>query len=247
MPPISMEIYIPSLPTIERKLHTSTEMVLATISLYTIAFGVMQLLLGPFSDVYGRRGLLLVSLSLYVVACVAVALSPTVGFMLPPRVIQGSTSAAVLIVGQAMLRDLLSLSRRERVTSWMAVVRSTSPLLAPVIGSLLQACCGWRSTFWALTLLGVFGLALSWRLLPESLPRERRQKSFSPRSIAGAVAFLCCRRDFTCWAVPEALGFAGFFVWISTSSYILQGMAVGLELTRRPLLLCHPRELEPPA
>ena len=208
MPPLTMEIYIPSLPVLEEDLHTTTTLVLLTITVYTAAFSLMQLVLGPASDVYGRRKLLLISLGLYVASCIVNALSPTIELMLAPRVIQGSTSAAALIIGQAMLRDLLSIKKRENVTKWMAVVRSSSPMLAPVLGSLLAATLGWRSTFWALAGFGGLILLSSFHLLPESLPKERRQPKFSPYNLLHSVCFLMRRRDFLCWAVPEALGFS---------------------------------------
>ena len=237
MPPLTMEIYIPSLPVLEEDLHTTTTLVLLTITVYTAAFSVMQLVLGPASDVYGRRKLLLISLGLYVASCIVNALSPTIELMLAPRVIQGSTSAAALIIGQAMLRDLLSIKKRENVTKWMAVVRSSSPMLAPVLGSLLAATLGWRSTFWALAGFGGLILLSSFHLLPESLPKERRQPKFSPYNLLHSVCFLMRRRDFLCWAVPEALGFSAFFVWIATSSYILQGF-YGISVATFGLLYC---------
>ena len=165
MPPLTMEIYIPSLPVLEEDLHTTTTLVLLTITVYT-AFSLMQLVVGARPDAYGRRKLLLISLGLYVASCIVNALSPTIELMLAPRVIQGSTSGAALIIGQAMLRDLLSIKKRENVTKWMAVVRSSSPMLAPVLGSLLAATLGWRSTFWALAGFGGLILLSSFHLLP---------------------------------------------------------------------------------
>jgi len=181
--------------------------------------------------VYGRRRPLLIGLTLYLGASVATALAPSVEFMLVPRVVQGCTSASVVIIGQASLRDLLSASRRESVTRWMGMVRSAAPLLAPVIGSLLQALCGWRANFWALAALGA-GLLLSSLLsLPESLPLAKRQPRFGLPEILRALAFLLRRRDFMCWAVPEAVGFSAFFMWIATSSYLLQGFyGISVEL-----------------
>ena len=222
-PPLTMEIYIPSLPTIEEELHTSSAHVLSTISVYTISFGVTQLVLGPLSDVYGRRGILLVAMAFYTASSAACTLAPSVEVMYAPRIVQGAASAGAIILGQAILRDLLPVERRESVTSKIAVVRAMSPMLAPVLGSFIAALLGWRANFGFLVLLGLYAVVGTKQLLAESLPKERRQPRFDLRAILGNNAYLLSRRDFTCWAVPEALGFGGFFVWISCSSYILQG------------------------
>lgn len=237
IPPISMEIYIPSLPSIEADMDTTTTNVMYTITVYTVAFSVMQLILGPASDVYGRRRPLLIGLSVYFMACVVTALAPSIGWMLAPRVLQGASSAGAMCISQATLRDLLTVTRRERVTRWMAVVRSSAPLLAPAVGSLVQAALGWRANFWVLTLMGMFALLGVITILPESLPKARRQPRFGFGELVRAICFLLCRRDFTCWAVPEALGFAGFFVWITTSSYILQEF-YGVSVATFGLLYC---------
>ena len=144
-PPLTMEIYIPSLPTIEEELHTSSAHVLSTISVYTVSFGATQLVLGPLSDVYGRRGILLVAMALYTASSAACTLASSVEMMYAPRVVQGAASAGAIILGQAVLRDVLPVERREGVTSKIAVVRATSPLLAPVLGSVIAALLGWRA------------------------------------------------------------------------------------------------------
>ena len=224
-PPLTMEIYIPSLPTIEEELHTSSAHVLSTISVYTISFGATQLVLGPLSDVYGRRGILLVAMATYTASSAACMFAPSVEVMYAPRIVQGAASAGAIILGQAILRDLLPVEKRESVTSKIAVVRALSPMLAPVLGSSIAALLGWRANFGLLVLLGLYAVVGTKQLLAESLPAERRQPRFSLRAVLGANAHLLSRRDFTCWAVPEALGFGGFFVWISCSSYILQALA----------------------
>lgn len=263
LPPFTMEIYIPSLPSMQKELSASPGAVLLTISVYSASFATCQLLLGPFSDVYGRRKVLLFGMAIYVLASLVVSLVSTVPMMLFPRVLQavGSSSGAILSI--AFLRDSLTLSQREVVTSKLAIVRSCgrpepsapsrnaslpappppppsslspmartcravvsvrscAPLVAPIVGSLLQATLGWRACFHALTLIGALSLAGVHTTLPESLPVERRQPRFNPLEVLRANGTLLRSRHFMCYALPEAFGFGALFVWISSSSFILQ-------------------------
>ena len=221
-PPLTMEIYLPSLPQLQRYFGTSADMVLLTISVYTAAFCLMQLLIGPLSDVHGRRRILLGSLVCYVLSSAAAAAATSVYALLPPRVVQGCASASCIILAQAILRDLLELPHREAVMVKLGMCKSGSALLAPVIGSVLQGTLGWRATFGFLVAIGLLALLGAHAWLPESLPAERRQPRLQLRSCLGGNADVLRRLDFLCWAVPEALGFAGLFVWISTSAYIVQ-------------------------
>lgn len=221
-PPLTMEVYIPSLPSLEHEMHTSATWILSTISVYTVGFSIMQIVLGPVSDVLGRRALLLAGLVTYVISCAGAACTTSVEMLLVPRVTQSFGSACAVILAQAILRDLLDKERRESVMVYFAIVRSCAPLIAPVIGSFLEAAFGWRSSFWFLTASGSGALLGVYLLVPESLLAERRQPSMRCGALVSSLSYLVVQRRFLCWALPEAFGFAGLFVYISTSSYILQ-------------------------
>ena len=221
-PPLTMEIYIPSLPSLQHEMHTTATWTLSTISAYTIGFSVMQIVLGPVSDVIGRRRMLLAGLATYVLSCLVAVAAPSIELLLVPRVTQAFGSACAVILAQAMMRDLLEKERREAIMVYFGMVRSTAPLCAPVIGSLLQAAFGWRSTFVFLAAGGVAALLGSQALLVESLPSSRRQPSLECSALLGSLGYLLRQRRFLCWAVPEATGFAALFVYISTSAFILQ-------------------------
>lgn len=133
-----MEIYIPSLPSMQEALHTSPVLVLLTLSVYQACFSLLQIVLGPISDVYGRRPVLLVGLVIYICASVAATLSMTIEFLIPPRALQAIGSASAAMLSVAILRDRLEMKKREEVSSKIAMVRSTAPLLAPVVGSFLE-------------------------------------------------------------------------------------------------------------
>ena len=223
VPPLTMEIYLPSLPGLTISLRTTATLALLSISAYQFSFALSQVALGPLSDVHGRRGLLLGGLVILVTTCAAAAAAPTIEALMVVRVLQGCGSSSCVVLFQAMLRDTLPPGARERAMSRIAVVRQVSPLVAPVLGSFLQAAFGWRSTFAFLAIFTAALLASAYAVLPETLAPSRRQRRCSMRSVCGGYASLLRRRDFLMYAAPEALGFAGTFCWIATSSFLLQG------------------------
>ena len=222
LPPFTMEIYIPSLPSLQTQLHTTPRLVMLTLSVYQACFSGLQVILGPISDVYGRRPVLLGALTFYVGASGAAMFAPTIEILIVLRSLQAVGSASAAILSIATLRDRLDMKERQRVTSKLAMVRSTAPLLAPVVGSLLEVSLGWRSSFGALGLLGLLGLYGAFSSLPESLTPERQQPSFNCASVLHGNLYLVHRREFLAFSVPEAVGFGGLFCWISSSSFVLQ-------------------------
>ncbi|KAL1515532.1 hypothetical protein AB1Y20_002154 [Prymnesium parvum] len=222
MGPLAVEICIPSLPSMQESLHTSPSLVLLTLSSYLAAFATLQLIIGPISDVVGRRPILLSSLTTFVVASILAALSPSIYFLLPTRAMQAFGASSAMVLSTSVLRDKYGAASRERIASNLAPIRSTAPLLAPVLGSFLEATFGWRSCFFFLAAYGLLSLVRVWGSLPESLPEDRRQPRLRCGSLLSNSAYVLRRREFLCYALPECAGFGGLFFWISSSSFILQ-------------------------
>lgn len=168
MPPLTMQIFIPSLPSLQTSLHTSPVLVLLTVSVYQATFAVMQLIIGPLSDVFGRRILLLTSMASYVAFSAVAAISPNVYFLLPVRAGQAVGVSGALVLSSTILRDRFSVSARERIIANLAPMRSLAPLFAPILGSFLEVGFGWRSSFLALSLFGAVALAGAWHTMHET-------------------------------------------------------------------------------
>ena len=174
--PLSIDIYLPALPALRAALAADETQTLLTLSAFFIGFGVGQLLLGPFSDRYGRKGPLLCGLVLYVIASVACALAATMPAIVFWRVLQALGGSVVPMVVQAMVRDLYDRNNSARVLSLNMMVTASAPIVAPLIGGQLLLWFGWRAIFWALVGLGVvaFMAALA---LPETLDASRRNEA----------------------------------------------------------------------
>jgi DHA1 family bicyclomycin/chloramphenicol resistance-like MFS transporter len=211
--PFSIDTYLPSLPSIGQALHASTAQVQQTMTAFLLFFAVMSLWHGAISDAYGRRRLTIIALSIFLAASAGCALAVNIHMLMFFRALQGATAGAGMIVGRAIVRDLFDGAAAQRLMSHVATLFTIAPVLAPVIGGWFQIWFGWRSIFVFLVLLSAFLVASCWRALPETLPREQRQRLeavFLARSywrVLTTPAFMlaCGSMAFTN---------AGFFIYI---------------------------------
>jgi len=158
--PLTTDMYLPSLPDIARQLGSSTAQVQLTISAYLIGFAVGQIFYGPVSDRHGRKPVLLVALALYCVASLACAHSTSIEMLILARFVQALGGSGGIVLARAVVRDLYSGVRAGRELSLISSVMALAPVLAPVVGGILQTGFGWRSIFVTLVAAGLAGAAI---------------------------------------------------------------------------------------
>jgi DHA1 family bicyclomycin/chloramphenicol resistance-like MFS transporter len=174
--PFSIDTYLPSLPHISETLKASAVQVQQTMTAFMLSFAVMSLWHGAISDAYGRRRITLIALSIYSLASVACAVSGSVHMLIAFRAVQGATAGVGAVVGRAVVRDLFEGAAAQRLMSYVATIFTIAPVMAPLAGGYLQVHFGWRSVFYLLVILSAFLVLFSWRALPETLPRNQRQR-----------------------------------------------------------------------
>ena len=155
MGPLTTDMYLPSLPDIARQLGASTAQVQLTISAYLIGFAVGQILYGPVSDRHGRKPVLLAAVALYCVASLACALSTSIEMLIVSRFVQALGGSGGIVLARAIVRDLYSGARAGRELSLISSVMALAPVLAPIVGGVLQTGFGWRSIFVTLVARGL--------------------------------------------------------------------------------------------
>src|SRR6516165_1182520 len=153
--PLTTDMYLPSLPDVERQLQSSTGQVQLTISAYLVGFAVGQVFYGPLADRHGRKPVLLGAITLYCAASLICALSTSIELLVAARALQGLGVAGGIVVARAMVGDLYSGDRAGRELSVISSVTGLVPVLAPLIGAGLQTGFGWRSVFFVLTGFGL--------------------------------------------------------------------------------------------
>ena len=221
--PLSIDMYLPAFPDIARELDASDSAVQLTLTgmLGGLAFG--QLLIGPLSDAFGRRPPLIAGLLTHAAASVLCAVAPSVYMLSAVRVVQGFAGAAISVVAMATVRDLFSGIEMAKVMSRLMLVIGLAPMLAPSIGGLILQWTDWRGIFVVLALVAVLLVGVALLGLQETLPPERR-RSPGLRSTLATYRSLLRDRTFVALVLTGGLMFSSLFIYVSGSSFVLQGV-----------------------
>src|ERR1700685_170062 len=170
--PISLYMLVPALPHLVTNFKSDISIAQMTVSLYMVGIACSQILMGPLSDRYGRRPVLLVGLSLMVVASAACIFAETLPQLIAARFFQALGGASGMVIGRAIIRDLY---RRERISSMISLVIAVmmiAQMLSPLTGGLLEATFGWRSIFYV-TSAGSLAIAVAIAVVLAETRRDR--------------------------------------------------------------------------
>jgi len=170
---ISTDFYLPAMPVMRDALHAGKGAVELTISSYLIGFSLGQLVWGPVSDRWGRRGPIAIGLVLFVIGSAGCAMSTSVTMMISWRVLQAVGACASVVLARAMVSDLYEGSRAAQMLSTFMMVMAIAPLIGPSLGGQILYWFSWQAIFWTLVGVGVATLAALF-VLPETLPPGRR-------------------------------------------------------------------------
>jgi DHA1 family bicyclomycin/chloramphenicol resistance-like MFS transporter len=220
--PLSTDMYLPSLPAIQRHFGASAGQVQWTLSAYLIGFAIGQIFYGPLADRKGRKRVMLAGLTLYGLANLASAFAPSLDVLIGARLLQGFGAAGPLVIARAIVRDLYEGRDAGQQLARMGTIMGIVPAIAPVLGAGLEITFGWRANFIGVVALTI-GLATTVIFrLPETL-RQPLSSPFSLREIAKGYRALISDRRFLPFALLSALTYAGLFAFISGSSFTMQG------------------------
>ncbi|GIJ47976.1 Bcr/CflA family drug resistance efflux transporter [Virgisporangium aliadipatigenens] len=219
--PLTIDMYLPSLPTITADLHASAAAVQLTLTgtLAGLAFG--QLLIGPLSDAVGRRLPLLAGIAVHVLASVLCVFAPNLTVLGTLRVLQGLGAAAAAVIAMAMVRDLFDGNAAARLFSRLVLVIGVAPILAPTVGGLVLGRTSWRGVFVVLAGAGVAIMVAAALVLPETLPRAARRNE-GVRGTARDYGRLFTDRVYVGLVLVAGLAMAALFAYVSGSSYVFQ-------------------------
>jgi MFS transporter, DHA1 family, multidrug resistance protein len=217
--PLSINAYLPSFPDIEATFGATRAVLAQSLTVYLLAFAVSTLFWGPLSDRVGRRRTLLASMSLYLIASIACALSPDAKSLLLWRAAQGLAASGGFIIARAMIRDSYDTRSAHKAMTHVTLLFALGPAIAPVLGGWLQQLFGWRSIFW---FLGGFGLLLVFLglAIKETLPRNKRQ-SLHPYKVSIAYLQIISHSRFVCLVFSVSFAFAGMFLYIAGAPTVI--------------------------
>lgn len=219
---LAIDTYLPSMPAIGAEFAVGPVAVQQTLSVFLFTFAFMMLFYGTLSDSFGRRPVILVALSVYTLASVGAAWAPSFGWLLVFRALQGLSAGAGSVIGQAIVQDRFAGPQAQRMMSHIMMVFGLAPAIAPILGGWLHVTFGWRSSFVFLALFGAAMIVLCLKLLPESLPREKRQ-AFHPGTIGRNYLMVLRHPQFVLLALAVGLAFGGLSLYIgSASNFVME-------------------------
>lgn len=221
--PLSLDMYLPTLPSIASDLSSTASQVQLTLTGCLVGIALGQLLVGPLSDTWGRRRPLLIGLTVYIGASLACAFAPTVTLLIGFRVVQGLAGATGVVIARAVVRDLFSGVAVARFFSSLMLVTGLAPICAPLLGGALLRVTSWRGVFVVLFVMGLLLLLMAVTGLPETLPPRRRAASGLAPTLR-TLRVLATDRSFVGYALPVGLAFGAVFAYLSGSPFVIQNI-----------------------
>ncbi|RMA80250.1 Bcr/CflA family multidrug efflux MFS transporter [Umboniibacter marinipuniceus] len=221
--PLAIDMYLPALPQIGLAFEASATQVQQTLTLFSVGFALGQLVVGPISDSVGRRRVMLVGSILFAITAILCARAESISELNLWRSLQGVAGAASGVMISAIVKDMFEQDDFSRMMSFIVLVMTLAPLVAPLIGGYVALWFGWRGIFWSLALLGLAACILVMLFIPETLAKEYRQPLAIGRSLRNY-------RKIFADPVSLALMCAGAFSFACLFSFLISGSYVYIEL-----------------
>lgn len=216
---ISTDLYLPSLPAIARDLRVTVAETQLTLSAFLVGIAFGQLAMGPMSDRFGRRPVLLGGTLLYTLASIGCAFATSIDVLVALRVLQAVGACAGVVVGRAVVRDVHHGPRLARTLALVASAMSIMPAVGPILGGFVEAHAGWRWNFALLTLFGgALCAAVAFRLPETNAARD--PQALRPARIASNFIGFLTSRGYMRYALATAFGYCALFSFISGSSFV---------------------------
>ena len=221
--PLSTDMYLPAFPAIEASYGAVAGTAQITLASWFAGLAVGQITQGTLSDRFGRRGPLIIGLLVYTLASVGCALAPSLAVLTIMRAVAAFFGSASMVLPRAVVRDLADGHDAARLMSQLMLVMGAAPILAPGIGGSVLLIASWHAIFWFAAVHGLVSLVLVWRLLPETLPRERRIR-LGLANLLSRYGAILRDRSFFMHACIGSFAMFGLFSYLGGSSPVYIGL-----------------------
>ena len=212
---LNMNIFLPSLPGMAAYFDADYGFMQLAISAYLGVTALLQLVIGPLSDRFGRRPVLLVALSIFLLATLGCILSPNVETFLMFRMVQGAVAAG-MVLSRAIVRDMVKPWEAASMIGYITMGMSLVPMLGPMLGGYLDKTFGWQSSFTLVLIFGTFVLWLIWADLGET----NKHKSSSFKAQFKAYPELIRSRRFWGYALSAGFASGAFFAFLGGAPFV---------------------------
>jgi len=212
---LATNMYLASFPSLGKELAATPAQVKLTLTVFLLGFAVGQLVIGPLSDKFGRRVLLLSGLVLYALTSALIAVAVNIEWMLGLRVAQAVAACTGSVLARAVARDLFSGDELTRSLGFVTTMVAAAPGFSPLIGGLIETFFGWRATFALLALVGVFSTLVVWFRVPET--HHARDTAPGIGQAFASYFTLLAKRDFIVPTLATTCAMAGLFAFFASA------------------------------
>lgn len=220
--PLALNLYIPSMPSVQSEFAASASMVQLTLSLGLLGTAFIQLLIGPLSDQFGRRPILLGGLVIAVLASFYCALAPSLDHLIFARIVQVAGGAAGLVLGRAIVRDTHSTNEAASMLGYVTMGMAMAPMIGPVIGGILDDLWSWRAGFHFTGLFSLAVLIAAWINLSETNQYIGQAKG--AKDLLRDYRQLLGMRPFWVYTAVSAFAAGTFFSFLGAAPYVSRAL-----------------------
>ena len=214
--PISLYMLVPALPVLAANFGSDISIAQMTVSLYMVGIALSQLIMGPLSDRFGRRPVLLAGLALMVAASLACIFAETLPQLIAARFLQALGGASGMVISRAIIRDIYDRARVASMISLVVAALMIGQMVSPLTGGLIETAFGWRAIFYAITVGAIavtVGIALA-------LPETRRDRA-TGSGFRADVSILIKNRAFVGYVLCQVLASQIIFAFAGGGPYIV--------------------------
>ena len=215
--PVTTDLYLPALPMLTLDLHASVAQGQLTLTALLLCFGLAQLILGPLSDAYGRKPVLVGGMALYTLAGLGNVLADNIEWLIVTRAIQGAAMGASVMCARALVRDLHTPEQGARVMARAMGGLGILAFFSPLLGGTLANTAGWRG---ALSVLAIFGAAVLVLLILRFQETVRQTTPLNPANLWHQSRHIVRHPHFVAWAGLLAASYGGLFTFLAASSFV---------------------------
>lgn len=208
---LSMDMYIPCLPILARDFGVDQDYAQYTVTVWFLGLLFLQLIIGPLSDKFGRRKIVVFGIFIYILGSFICSVTHIFSLFMVARFIQGASAAVPLIVGYAAIHESFDNKTAMKLLAIMGSIVVLAPALGPLMGALIIYYFDWRLTFWILTIFSSITMLMIYYKFPET--SKERHPLLIKKVMHGYTSILKNKR-FLSFAVPMALALASLVIWI---------------------------------
>lgn len=222
LPPLAIDMYLPSFLDISRELNVPQESVQTTLALFTFGFAFGQLFWGPLADSFGRKPIIVLGLLGSALMSLLITQTNDIATFDIFRLIQGLCASAPAVVLGALVKDLFDRNRFVKIMSMIMMVSMLAPMLAPMLGGYLAKWFHWHSIFIALLIMGIISAVLVLWQIPETL-KEENKAELSFKGVIKNFSAVISHKETLGYVLVGGISFAGMFSFISSGSLVYIG------------------------